>query len=612
MVKPSSRFNPILLCLLILAGLNALAYAPSLYAPFVFDDFINIVENPAMREAGSGQASLLALAQPRLYSRRPLAYLSFALNLRLFGLDPLPFHALNLLIHICNSFLVFGLLLVALRSREWRGFSTRAPWLGVVSGALLWSLHPVQVQAVTYIVQRMTSMATLFYLLALFLAVQARRQFRSSLKITLGLGAAAITLLGFMTKEILVTLPLALLLAEFCLFDDPRPLRQRKSWLIPAVLALAAYAALLVLYGPEILREIGIYSKKFTLGTGDRLLTQARVIAHYLSLLAWPDPSRLNLDPQWTMSKGLFLPKVTFPALVFILGLVVLGFRWLKTRPLAALALLFFFLALLPEAGFFPLDPGFDHRLYLPSVAILALAGAAWTRPGPWRKARLSLFALSVIFLGALTFSRNLTWSDDVRLWQDTVKKSPGSVRAWTNLAKHLTDLGRYPEAIFAGRKAIALEPCATDALSNLGGAWLGLREFAAARQSFAQALKCDPNYETARAGLDLADQLEQDLHFPSPLPPPAEADDPTGAGWRFRRGFSRMRDRRYAEAVRNLKRATRLQPDFGEAYLFLSKSCLELHQRQAAQAALQKAQALLPGDPRVIYLRERLPSPRE
>jgi len=573
MPAPPSRRGLVALCLALLAGANLLAYAPSLRAPFVFDDFPNILDNPAVREAGAGRASLLELARPRLHSRRPLAYLSFALNLRRFGLDPLPFHLINLAIHLVNAGLVFALILTICRRSGLEGgdgFSTCPPLIPALAGALFWSLHPVQVQAVTYIVQRMTSGATLLYLFALLLALRARLQTSSVAKVSLGLAAAVAALAGFWCKEILITLPLALLLAELGFSKDPRP--RPRSWLLLAALAIAFYLALWIVFGPQLGREIKQYAPRFSATSAQRLLTQPRVICHYLSLLFLPDLSRLNLDPDWTLSTGLLHPWTTAPALLALAVLFSFGIRWIRTRPFPALAWLFFIIALLPES-IFPLDPAFEHRLYLPSTALLGLIGAAWVWPGPWPRLRRALFAAAAIFLLTLSFSRNGTWSDDLHLWQDTVRKSPGKPRAWFDLATYLTDVGRYSEAISAGRRSLALEPCAEDVLSNLGGAYLGLHDVAEAKRSFDLALQCDPNYEMAEAGLDLIRTLEANPNLLWPFAPPAGADDLDGAGKLYRRGYSRLRDGRYPEGVRDLEAALKLRPHFPEAASLLAEA---------------------------------------
>ena len=565
---PPTRRGRLALCLALLFAANLLPYAPSARAPFVFDDFPNILNNPAVRDAGAGRDSLLHLALPRLQARRPLAYLSFALNLRLCGLDPFYFHLVNLAIHICNSWLLFFLILSLLKILKGRGLSACA-----LAGALLWSLHPLQVQAVTYIVQRMTLGATFFYFLALLLFLRARARNRLPLKAAWALGAVAAGLLGFFCKEILLTLPLVWLLVEIGLVPGQGPRFRRRSVIALGFAALAVYLTVAGIFGGQLFHEAEHYSRRFPEGLTARLLTQARVMVHYLSLLAFPDLSRFNLLPQWTYSSNLFVPPTTLPAVLAILALIGLSAWGLQRRTLAGFAGLFFFAALLPEAGLYPLDPAFDHRLYLPSVALLAGAGAAWVWPGRWRRARLALLLAAVACLLALTFRRNSIWSDEVSLWRDTVKKSPASARAWGNLAKHLTDVGQYQAAVLAGQKAVQLDPCAAEILSNLGGSYLGLKDFDRARQTFDQALRCQPDFEMAKAGLELAQRLQTMPQGPPAFPPPAVGDDAEGAGRLYRRGFSRLRDGRYLEGIRDLEEAVRRRPDFPEAKLLLEEA---------------------------------------
>jgi tetratricopeptide (TPR) repeat protein len=573
MTSAPSRRRLVALCLALIAGLNLLAYAPSLYAPFVFDDFANILDNPAVREAGAGRASLLDLARPTLRSRRPLAYLSFALNVRGFGFDPLYFHLVNLALHVGSAALLFGLALGALPRTRTGRLPASASLLPALAAALFWSLHPMQVQAVTALVQRMTLGAAFFFLLALFLLLQARGRPRPAARAGWALGAAVAALLGALGKEILITLPAVVLLAEPCLFEDPRPLRQRRRWLAMAALFALGYALVALALFPEIRREFAHYSTKMPGPLSARLLTQPRVILVYLSLLLWPDLSRINADPDWILSTNLLHPWTTLPAGLLLAALIAAAILGLRRFPRPAFALLFLLITLFPESGVFPLDLAFDHRLYLPSTALLALSAAAWAWPGPGRGLRLALLAVALLLLGTLTFRRCATWSDDVRLCRDTVKKSPEKSRPWFNLALHLTDVGRYPQAIHAGRRSLALLPCSADAFSNLGGSYLGLRQYDQAEQSFGQALHCDPNYQMAKTGLDLVRTLVANPGLISPFPPPAAAEDPDGAGKLYRRGYSRLREGRYAEAVRDLEAAVKLRPPFGEAASLLEQA---------------------------------------
>jgi len=493
------RKSSLILCLALVAVLETLTYLPSLHAPFILDDYFNILENPDVIRVGLGHASLLALARPSLRSRRTLADVSFALNLRAFGQAPFSFHVVNLVIHILNTWLVFALILTLLQILKGRGLSTRGDLLPALAGALFWSLHPVQVQAVTYIVQRMTSLATLFYLLCLWLWLLARTQPRPTAKIGLGCLVLIAAGIGSLCKEILFTLPLAILLAEVALFVKDKALLRR--WLLIAGLVLAGYAGFLIWLGPALLQQVRANVDPLASGIGGtwagRLLTQPRVIWHYLSLLAFPHLSRLSLDPEWTLSSGLLQPWTTLPALLWLATSAGLALAWLRRRPLAAGGALFFLLALAPES-MLPLDPVFDHRLYLPSTLLLGAIGAGLSRPGRLRRARLAFLGLCLVCLGILTHERNTAFRDEVRIWRDTVKKSPHQARAWTNLAAAYASESLSSRALHGYLAAVRLNPGNWNAYLNLSDLYLNSGHLAQARAAAERALALHPGQPLA------------------------------------------------------------------------------------------------------------------
>jgi tetratricopeptide (TPR) repeat protein len=493
---PTTAIGPALLalCLAALAGFNTLAYRPSFRAPFVFDDRFNILENSDVIRVGLGGAPLLALADPRLQARRPLAFLTFALNLRAFGQDPFSFHVVNLAIHVLDSWLLFALILSLSQGRR-GGFQTRS-YLPALAGALLWSLHPVQVQAVTYIVQRMASLAALFYLLALLLWLQTRGQPRRLVRVGWFLAALLSAWLGFETKETVVTLPLAVLLLEGVVPGRERTRGERRAWLGKAALALAGYGLLLLAVVPRLSWDIADNVTHLSADWTTRLWNQPAVIWHYLSLLAFPLPSRLSLDPEWVSASGLRHPWSALPALLALAALIGAGLYSIRVRPLAAGAGFFFLLTLLPES-MVPLDPVFYHRLYLPSTLLLGVIGAGLARSGRFRKARLALLALCLAGLGLLTYTRNTDFHDELRIWRDTVKKSPHQARAWANLAA-VYEAESPARALQFYLAALRQDPRNLSANINLTYLYLNSNHLAQAREAAQHALALKPNHPLA------------------------------------------------------------------------------------------------------------------
>ncbi|MHB8766516.1 MAG: hypothetical protein ACYDA8_19570, partial [Deferrisomatales bacterium] len=375
--------------LVALALLVAAVYWKSLPFSFQYDDFRNIAYNPALEVHSLSPGELLGVTGQTMYvgGNRPLAYMTFAVNRYLGGDDPWGYRLVNVGIHAAAAALVF---LLACRLSVLAGGVPRPGWAW--AAAAWWALHPVQTSTVVYVVQRMTSLATLFYLggLLAYLRGRCRRQpwwFAP---------AAALFYLGCQTKEIAFAFPAALVLAELAFFPTARRLLARRPWLAAAV-PLAGVAAL----AWALQRYRGGYAE-YPFTWQQRLLTELRVVAHYLGLLAVPHPSRLVADYNWSVSTGLWSPATTLAALVLHLWLLAAGTWALVRRPLYGFALVAFYLHLVIESSVIPLDLVFEHRLYLPSAFLIAGVCAAggegvrWAAGRGWRRAGAVAGALAV------------------------------------------------------------------------------------------------------------------------------------------------------------------------------------------------------------------------
>ena len=402
---------------------------------------------------------------------RPVALLTFALNHLAGRLDPFGYHAVNLALHVVNGALLYALLLLLAPAARTGtpGWRRLAFW-----AALLWLLHPVQTQAVTFIVQRMTALATLFYLLGLLAFVLHRRGRLGALSATLAVGAAFV--LGMGSKEIVVTLPFACLLLDACFFPAQR---RQTAWLAGGALVTAAVVAVLYLPG---LPELTARYPNRAFSPLERLLTEPRVLWHYLSLLAWPAPERLHLDYHVPLSRTLWQPPTTLPALAGLLLLALAGWRLRRRAPLAAFAVLFFLLASALEASFVNLEIAFIHRLYLPSLflaaGLLALLPAAALQRG-----NLPLLLLAAA-LALATIERNREWRDENRFWALDLERGASPFRALMNRGAALIDRGHAREAarvmtqslpLVSGRERLLLE-------IQIAGAWFSIEEFDRAR----------------------------------------------------------------------------------------------------------------------------------
>ncbi|MFZ5562558.1 MAG: hypothetical protein ACOZBW_00790, partial [Thermodesulfobacteriota bacterium] len=277
--------------LVVLAATVILIYANSLTAPFVFDDVHNILENPYIRLSELSFEKLADVASSR--SPRPFANLTFALNYYFHGYDLAGYHTVNIAIHLLTGFLMFLLVRLTL------GLANHdKKELTAALASLLWIANPVHTQSVTYIVQRMTALSALFFLLALYLYIKARlRQKSQKPLVPLFFALCGLSgVLALLAKQIAVTLPFFILLYEWYFFQDLDPAWGKKQvrWL--GIVTLLGLAIALVYLGKSPMDKILSMYDKQTFTMGQRLLTEPRVIFLYLSLIFFPHPSRLNLD----------------------------------------------------------------------------------------------------------------------------------------------------------------------------------------------------------------------------------------------------------------------------------------------------------------------------
>lgn len=391
----------------------ALLWGPALGGSFQFDDWNVIVNESRVHSLHAWWDSMPGI--------RPLLKLSYALNSSLSG-SPAGFRAVNVLIHAVNATLVFRFL----HARGLRaGLDGQHAHVAALLAALVFALHPVQTEAVTYISGRSSSLAACFCLLSLSCWARSERSTAPANGTRWLLASCACFAAAVATKESAVILPFALWL---CSAD--RPARRNMRRLMPffGLMALALTVALsLPMY--RLLLEVSLDTRS----TMSNLLTQARALVYLAGQLVRPYNG--NADPQ--------LPVIEAADTVSVaLSLAWLGvFTWALLRvrrsPVAAFAALWFLLWLTPTNSVLPrLDIANDRQLYL------ALIGPAW-----WVAVQLTqvhrhsgwighvVAALIVVFLAHASVQRNRIYATETSFWQDAVARNPGSARAANNLA---------------------------------------------------------------------------------------------------------------------------------------------------------------------------------
>ncbi len=438
------------LCFGMIALLALLVYSNSFTAPFTLDDFGSIVNNYSIRNPLDFKAIW------DFYSNRFILYFTLSINYFIHDTHVVGYHIVNTLIHIFNGILVFLVMrsLLGLKQFQDKLISKYSTMVSLVS-ALIFVCHPIQVNAVTYIVQRTASLAATFYLLAVYFYLR----FRISDKAYYFVLTLLFTVMAMYTKENTITIPFMLILIEFMFF-----LKDGKtSWLKRAFIAFMLLLTVPII--PGTLLFLKGYSQSdpdvtFKASTSMNRMhyfyTQLNVILHYIRLLFVPIGQNFDYSDDYPISRSL-LENNSYISLIILCMIGIFSLLNIKRNKLVSLGILWFFIGLSVESSFISIkDVYFEHRLYFPLAGfIMFVLGMIFdesrgdgTSKRYLFKKPLKVFVIftcvAILFYSGLTLRRNYIYSDGIRLWSDVVKKAPNSDRAHSVLAGEY--LNKYEE----------------------------------------------------------------------------------------------------------------------------------------------------------------------
>jgi tetratricopeptide (TPR) repeat protein len=479
---------------LLIVGAVFLAYRNSFHTPFVFDDFPAIVENPNLRVLWPITKALSAPPDAGV-AGRPLVCLSLAINYAIGGLNTFGFHVFNFAVHVLTSLALYG---VARRTLvKIPRFAARAAYLAAVI-TVLWAVHPIQTESVTYLTTRAESMMGLFLILTLYCVIRGGDSI-GRLRVAWFAGAVSACAAGMACKEAMIVAPLIMLLYDRTFLGGSfREIWKSRRWLY---VGLGCTALLL----PVFLATVSLRDKaglgETSLNSWQYLKTQATVIVHYLRLAVWPNALCVDYD-DWPVNQTLVnvLPWAT--AIVMLLIATVWALmRW---RPVGFLGA-WFFLILAPTSSVLPLstEVAAERRMYLPLAAVVSFivlgANEVMTRVRISTRAKAiagatASSAIAIIFI-ALTNIRNDDYDNPMRLWTDTLSERPNNARALGNFGNLLVDLGRNEEARLAFEHALRIKPRYQWALNSLGTVLVSQGKTLDAVNAFQRAIEVDPYY---------------------------------------------------------------------------------------------------------------------
>ena len=586
------------LALILIMLFTLVIYSNIFKAPFVFDDITQIEDKSTIGD-------LEIFLSPRAllsHSPRPVVELTYALNYRLGKLHVFGYHLVNVTIHIINGFLAYILSLVIFKRLTnflpiTQPHNSAIPLMSLFT-ALIFVAHPIQTQAITYTVQRYTSMAATFYLLSVLCYFKGRiiqqsagdRGQRPEVGGQREKGSHGIVgensfsfkplalyvfcfLCGFLallSKESSVSLPGAILLVEYILFDRTwRGWKRTLLWFLPAFAILGVF--FLYVYGffrgevqfgrlledvSDMMRAPGTVTSRW-----NYLCTQFNVVVIYVGLLFLPVGQ--NLDYMYPLKTGFFDGYTPLAFLVLLL-IVGIGIWNIKKRPIITFGILWFFITLSVESSIFPIkDVLFEHRLYLPMFGFaLVIAYVIFCLLPFKRIGHVVVSILIVASLGTATYLRNMIYQDGVTLWSDVVTKSPENFRAHYNLGNALRADGRQKEAIKSYSMSLILRPGYIRARDNLGVVLTEVGRVDDAIKNFSDALKTRPNDPLLHCNLGLALMRKGDFqeavgHFSEAL-----RIKPTYTKAHSNLGITLAQQGNLTDAILHFKEALKIEPD--------------------------------------------------
>lgn len=511
-----STCRKVVFAVVVLAIIIFSVYANTLDCSWHFDDDVNITDNPNLhlRELSwknIKRALFSGRADPSdLY--RPVACLTFALNYYFGKLDVLGYHLVNIFVHFLASVFLFlfiyqTLNLPSINTR----YADNAYFIALLA-TLFWAINPVQTQAITYLVQRMASMAGMFYIMSMYFYLKARIHVKGGRKLLLFILCFFLFLMALGSKENAVMLPLSIFLYEILLLQEITRENLKKHLRI----FLSVSGALLILgfiyiyvRGGNLFSFLGDYEMRpFTLA--QRLLTEPRIMIFYISLLLYPMPHRLNISHSIQISTSLIEPIWTLLSILLIVGAIAYAVCIARKRPLLSFCVLFFFLNHLIESTVFSLELIFEHRNYIPSMLFflpVAIGFCHLLKHYTMKRTMKSIISIFIILLliglGHSTFMRNFTWKNEKSLWMDAIDKSPDISRPHHNLGKYYQDVGNYDKAILEYEKALKKrETNRKDEIFvtyyNLGKIYGDLKDAEKAADFYKKAMAMNPKYAPA------------------------------------------------------------------------------------------------------------------
>lgn len=585
---------------LLLITVIGLVYGNTFLNSFHFDDIPSILEKPWIR----GLDKIPQFLNMDGLFQRPLVILSFNINYAISEFEVWSYHLFNIILHALATLLVYQLTRKILNFLD--DFSSQKSLFFLpFFTAMVFALHPLNTQSVTYISSRSSVMVTVFYLGALILFFGGFEKWKQTGQKAWGyfIGSGLLFFMGGLAKEIIVTFPAMLFLFHYYFISRETP----KAW-------IATYAKWIFLLAIPLLTFVGY--KQFVAGgllsasaaylkPGTWFLTQTSVVPfEYFRKMLFP--FNMNIDIDFPVLSNWLQPT-------HWLGMAALGifiFFWIRIsardsetveigRRFAGFGIAWILLTLLPTSSFVPLlDVAVEHRTYLPMVGFgfLMAGGFSCVREIlPAKKLVNYCVALILIFFSLGVMVRNTDWKDEVTLWSDAKKKSPKLVRPYNNVGEAYDKLGKYDEAIAEFKGALKINPNYFFGLNNLGNIYGKQRKLPEAIDYFKRALKQKPDYSPAHYNLARAFHLTGKRQEAAESYRKSIKFNPYFEQAFYNLAFLAMELSLFDEALENFKKFLSMQPNHSRAHYGAGNALMMKGQLDLALAEYRKSAQLDP-----------------
>ncbi len=622
---------------LIIITLTALVYANTFQAPFIFDDSNNIIDNRSIRGEPTVFHALIPAPETGIPGR-PLVNFTLAINYAISGLNPWSYHLFNLIVHISAALVLFGIVHRTFLFRNFQIGSHGKATTVAFASALIWSLHPLQTQAVTYTIQRCESLMGLCFLLIFYFAI---RGWQSAKQNAWHLASVFAFLFGVGVKEVIIVAPVLLFYYDLLFVNRSPREALKRSWLLYVGL-LAGMVLMVAIVVAGGTRSTMTHARVYSVYEYWR--TQPLVTWQYVRLVFWPAPLSFDYD----------LPAANWadawPACLLFTAFVMLTLWGIVKRHPLSFATTWFLLILSPTMLVNLPDLAFEHRMYLSLVAIVVPSVFFACRANDMFRIRLKkqrgkygagshrwiwyLFVLIILSLSILTFSRNGDYRNISTIWQDAALKYPRNSRALSNFGEALIEKGNYDSALSTLNAAMRIErekakiyaksadsPGEADGLyikyliargiyatieNNLGIISMEKGDTETALSHFQAALTVAPNHVTTLTNMGLVYIYQGRILEAIKAFEKAIEISPDSVKPYINMAALMRQNGKPDAAIYFLKEALRLKPENAKAHYHMGMALIELNKVKAAVPFLEKALHL---DPNFRLTRDALNS---